>query len=205
MKYMYWHQILKRLGHFQQYFSYIVAVSFIGGGNQSTRRKPQTCRWQTLSHNVDSNTPRHEWGCHLDTLFWFWANQLIPIVLTLVGPDQGSIPRSPVLEASMLTITPPMWLKPLWDVKQFLYYWLARNQDNVSKWGDMSIRRLLFQWDSTIKIKQVCCFIQNEPHHHVIATDVVKTPMGCKTISVLKGTIMTNTYIWKVWKYRFIL
>ena len=26
----------------QQYFSYIVAVSFIGGGNRSTRRKPQT-------------------------------------------------------------------------------------------------------------------------------------------------------------------
>ena len=23
--------------------------------------------------------------------------------------------------------------------------WLARNQDNVSEWGDMSIRRLLFQ------------------------------------------------------------
>ena len=33
-----------RLGHFQQYFSYIVAVSFIGGGNRSTRRKPLTCR-----------------------------------------------------------------------------------------------------------------------------------------------------------------
>jgi hypothetical protein len=30
--------------HFQQYFSYIIAVSFISGGNQSTRRKPQTCR-----------------------------------------------------------------------------------------------------------------------------------------------------------------
>ena len=30
--------------HFQQYFSYIVAVSFIGGGNQSTQRKPPTCR-----------------------------------------------------------------------------------------------------------------------------------------------------------------
>jgi len=26
--------------HFQQYFSYIVVVSFIGGGNRSTRRKP---------------------------------------------------------------------------------------------------------------------------------------------------------------------
>ena len=30
--------------HFQQYFSYIVAVSFICRGNQSTRRKTPTCR-----------------------------------------------------------------------------------------------------------------------------------------------------------------
>jgi hypothetical protein len=30
--------------HCQQYFSYIVAVNFIGGGNQSTQRKPLTCR-----------------------------------------------------------------------------------------------------------------------------------------------------------------
>jgi hypothetical protein len=29
---------------FQQYFSYIVAVSFIGGGNWSTLEKPPTCR-----------------------------------------------------------------------------------------------------------------------------------------------------------------
>ena len=28
----------------QQYFSYMVAVSFIGGGNQRTWRKPPTCR-----------------------------------------------------------------------------------------------------------------------------------------------------------------
>ena len=31
--------------------------------------------------------------------------------------------------------------------------WLARNQDNMSERGDMSIRRLLFQWTSTIKIQ----------------------------------------------------
>jgi hypothetical protein len=30
--------------HAQQYFSCIVAVSFIGGGNRSIRRKPSTCR-----------------------------------------------------------------------------------------------------------------------------------------------------------------
>ena len=33
-------QCLLRHFHFQQYFSYIVAVSFIGRGNRSTRRKP---------------------------------------------------------------------------------------------------------------------------------------------------------------------
>jgi hypothetical protein len=31
--------------------------------------------------------------------------------------------------------------------------WLARNQDNVSEWGDMSTCGLLFQWTSTIKIQ----------------------------------------------------
>ena len=32
------------LRHFQQYFSYIVVVSFIDGGNRRTQRKPSTCR-----------------------------------------------------------------------------------------------------------------------------------------------------------------
>jgi hypothetical protein len=31
--------------------------------------------------------------------------------------------------------------------------WLARNQNNVSEWDDMSIRGLLFQWASTIQIQ----------------------------------------------------
>ena len=52
--------IVMVLRHFQQYFSYIVAVNFIGGENWSTRSKPPTCgsQWQTLSHNVVSSTPR---------------------------------------------------------------------------------------------------------------------------------------------------
>ena len=37
------------LCHFQQYFSYIVAVTKIGGGNRSTKRKPQ----HDLSHVTD--------------------------------------------------------------------------------------------------------------------------------------------------------
>ena len=30
--------------HCQQYFNYILAVSFIGGGNRNTQRKPPTYR-----------------------------------------------------------------------------------------------------------------------------------------------------------------
>jgi hypothetical protein len=45
------------LNHFQQYFSYIVVVSFICGGNQNTRRKPLTWRnsltnFITKQHNT---------------------------------------------------------------------------------------------------------------------------------------------------------
>ena len=35
---------------------------------------------------------------------------------------------------------------------------LARNQDNVSEWDDMSIRWLLFQWASTITIQLSALF-----------------------------------------------
>ena len=38
--------------HFQHYFSYIVAVSFIGGGNRSAWRKPLTC-CKSLTNLVD--------------------------------------------------------------------------------------------------------------------------------------------------------
>jgi hypothetical protein len=41
--------------HFQQYFSYIVAVSFIGGGNRSTRRKQLTCRKSLTSQDRTLN------------------------------------------------------------------------------------------------------------------------------------------------------
>ena len=54
--------------HCQQYFSYIVAVSFIGGGNRSTQRKttePVASYWQTWSHNVVLSTPGHQQDSNL--------------------------------------------------------------------------------------------------------------------------------------------
>jgi hypothetical protein len=38
--------------HFQKYFSYIVVVSFIGGGNRNTWRKPTTCHKSLIQHSV---------------------------------------------------------------------------------------------------------------------------------------------------------
>jgi len=42
--------------------------------------------------------------------------------------------------------------------------WLAGNQDNVSEWGDMSIRGFLFQWTSTIKIRSSTKWTSSSSH-----------------------------------------
>jgi len=50
------------LAPLQQCFSYIMAVSFISGGNRSTLRKNQqhgARHWQFLSHNVVSSSYSH--------------------------------------------------------------------------------------------------------------------------------------------------
>ena len=41
--------------HIQQYFSYIVAVRFIGEGNQGTRRKPPTYRKSLTNFTKQNN------------------------------------------------------------------------------------------------------------------------------------------------------
>ena len=38
--------------HFQQYFSYIVTVRFIGGRNKSTQEKVMTCCWYVTHNNI---------------------------------------------------------------------------------------------------------------------------------------------------------
>ena len=60
--------------------------------------------------------------------------------------------------------------------------WLGRNQDNVSEWGDLAIRGLLFQWASTIKI-QLSVLVQNKANLIIIA---------------LKINLFSPWYNWKI-------
>ena len=53
--------------------------------------------------------------------------------------------------------------------------WLARNQNNVSEWSDMSTRGQLFQWATTIEknpAKRVD-LVQNGHHHYLIEMYIV--------------------------------
>jgi hypothetical protein len=45
---------------------------------------------------------------------------------------------------------------------------LARHQDNVSEWSNMSNHGLLFQWTSTIKIQLRMFLVQRRHHYHLI-------------------------------------
>jgi hypothetical protein len=49
--------------------------------------------------------------------------------------------------------------------------WMARNQNNVSMWSDMSIRGLLFQWASTIKI-QLSMLVKNKADLIIISLKI---------------------------------
>ena len=49
--------------------------------------------------------------------------------------------------------------------------WSAQDQNNVSEWGDMSTRGLLFQWASTIKI-QLSLLIYNEADLIIISLTI---------------------------------
>ena len=83
--------------HFQQYFSYIVAVSSIGGGNRSTLSKPPTCRKSLtnfIKHHVEHHNPNPGMLTLVSKVFQSpsvmqWLGELISsMVVRIVGSDQ---------------------------------------------------------------------------------------------------------------------
>ena len=61
------------LRHFQQYFSYIVAVNFIGGGNQRTRRKPSTSQLQVTNELYHIMLYTSLWLYHIMLYTSLWS------------------------------------------------------------------------------------------------------------------------------------
>jgi hypothetical protein len=84
--------------HFQQYFSYIVAVSFIGGG---TRRKPLTCR-KSLT-NLCWPTCMTSNGIHLQATEFIWVFS-IDIKLKLFQVSVEKIFKSIIVKICLIYI-----------------------------------------------------------------------------------------------------
>jgi hypothetical protein len=72
-------------------------------------------------------------------------------LLSLSAVDRGFEPRSGQTKDNKIDIC--CFSAKYTALKRKSKYWLVGNQDNVSEWGNMSIRALLFQWASTIRIK----------------------------------------------------
>jgi hypothetical protein len=72
-----WFMVFNDIIFSDKYFSYIVAVSFIDGGNWSTWRKPLTCRTSltNISHNVVSSTPWTGFELKNPTTMWSWPRR----------------------------------------------------------------------------------------------------------------------------------
>ena len=76
--------------HLQQYLSYIVAVSFIGGeGNVVPweNDRPVASQRQTLSHYTVSSTPRHERGSNLDIDYIVSCKSEYHTIMTTTTPS----------------------------------------------------------------------------------------------------------------------
>jgi hypothetical protein len=81
-------------------------------------------------------------GC----LFQLQRNRIGDVLVSVVAPsvvDRGFQPRSG--QATDYEIGICCFSAKHASLKRKGKYWLARNQDNVSEWVDMSTRRLLLQ------------------------------------------------------------
>jgi hypothetical protein len=72
-------------------------------------------------------------------------------VLTSSAVDRGFEPRSGHTEDYTIGIC--CFSAKHAVIKRKSKYWLARNQNNMCEWSDMSTCWLLFQWVSTMQIQ----------------------------------------------------
>jgi hypothetical protein len=118
--------------------------------------------WQTLSHTVVSSTSLACAGFELTTVVVMDTDSTgsCIYIYIYIHTNIWSRPWRPldwlihwlVLNANLSPFDLLNRIGGVMVSVLVLKDWFARNQDNVSKWGDMSIRGPLCQWVSTIYI-----------------------------------------------------
>ena len=78
-------------------------------------------------------------------------NHIDGVMVIMLASSSGFMPRSGQTEDYKIGIC--CFSAKHTVLRRKTKNWLARNQDNVSEWGEMSVRGLLFQWASTMKIQ----------------------------------------------------
>ena len=86
------------------------------------------------------------------SLIWDTFNRIRGVMISVLASsvvDRGFEPRSGQAKDNKIGIC-CFFVKHA-TLRRKSKDWMVRNQDNVPEWGDMSIRRMLFQWASTMK------------------------------------------------------
>jgi hypothetical protein len=139
-----------------------------------------------LFHCDTNNSLWVDMSLHSDTLSWFRANQSLLLLLNaacFVEMQQIPILLLLLKDRNVFVVYRMNCAINL----KFIFSLVARNQDNMSECGDMSIRRLFFQWASTIKIQQ-SMLVKYKADHIIIS---------------LKMNLFLLRYSWKIaffWK-----
>ena len=106
---------------------------------------------------------------------------------------------------------PPGLVKPKTIKSAFVAYrlsthrnrkeWLARNQDNVSEWCDMSTSGLLFMWSNAINLQlREFIYYKSEHHYHLIECNLFLSRYSWNIDHFrIKQHLLTHTLQW--WRY----
>ena len=79
--------------HFQQYFNYIMVVSFIDGGYQSTWRKPPTCRKSLTKWCLWHLLSKFFFNLTLESWCWVYTSTIHPIFVIYHLHNSDLIPK----------------------------------------------------------------------------------------------------------------
>ena len=153
IKHREWTQVLRKYKQFLLHKWHTSCYSYYKVGDKSRMRKRPDCDYKKTEHILQGRTCLQEDSCvselrlltKISPALWWLGNRIggdIVSVLALNAVYRGFEPRSSQTKPYKIVIC--CFSAKHAALRRKTKDWLARNQDNVSEWGDMSIRLLLF-------------------------------------------------------------